>query len=73
MAERRVSYQRQEQAAGSRAAGKRCLICNHTFWADPLVWLYTAEGAPPRYAHVHHGGDISPPEFAAPLATEGVS
>lgn len=68
MAERRVTYRRKEQAAGSRASGQRCLICNQTFWAQPLVWLYVAEGAPLRYAHIHHDGDFSPPEVNASSA-----
>jgi hypothetical protein len=62
---RRVTYRRQQQTAGSRAGGQRCLVCDRTFWAAPLVWVYTAEGAPLRYAHIHHDGDFSPPEFGA--------
>jgi hypothetical protein len=77
MEETRVTYRRTEQAAGSRAEGLSCLICGRTFWAQPLVWTYVAEaecggappgrlpGAPLRYAHVHHDGEISPLEFAA--------
>jgi hypothetical protein len=65
MEQTRVTYRRKEQAAGSRAEGQRCLICGQTFWAQPLVWTYVAEGAPLRYAHVLHEGEISPLEFAA--------
>ena len=65
MAEERATYRRKEQAAGSRAAGQRCLICGQTFWAQPLVWTYAAEGAPLRYGHIHHNGRFSPEEFAA--------
>jgi hypothetical protein len=65
MAEERVTYRRGEQAAGSRAAGQRCLICGQTFWAQPLVWSYTAADAPIRYGHIHHNGKFSPEEFAA--------
>jgi hypothetical protein len=67
----RVTYIRGDQAAGSRAAGKRCLICNRTFWAQALVWTYAADGAPLRYAHVSHDGELSPPEFAAEPEAEG--
>jgi hypothetical protein len=72
MAERTVTYRRGEQAAGSRTGGVRCLICGQTFWAQPLVWTYTAEGAPLRYAHIHHEGEMSPPEVTATVeAQEG--
>lgn len=70
MAERTVTYRRGEQAAGSRAAGLRCLICRRTFWAQPLVWTYSAEGRPVRYAHIHHEGEMSPPEIVALVEEE---
>jgi hypothetical protein len=76
MEETRVTYRRTEQAAGSRAEGLSCLICGRTFWAQPLVWTYVAEadgrlpGAPLRYAHIHHEGEISPPEVAASSTVE---
>lgn len=63
-----MTYRRGEQAAGSRAAGLRCIICRKTFWVQPLVWTYTSEaGGPLRYAHVHHEGDMSPLEVSAPI------
>jgi hypothetical protein len=70
MPETRVTYRRQEQAAGSRAEGLSCLICGRTFWAQLLVWTYAAEGAPLRYAHIHHEGEMSPPEFEASPTVE---
>lgn len=67
---RRVTYRRGAQAAGSRAGEQRCLICNQTFWAQPLVWTYTAEGAPLRYAHITHEGEFSPREFTVAIQRE---
>jgi hypothetical protein len=70
MAERSITYHRGEQAAGSRAGGLRCLICHQMFWAQPLVWTYTADGAPLQYAHIHHDGEMSPLEVTAPVEGE---
>jgi hypothetical protein len=41
------------------------------FWAQPLVWTYVADGAPLRYAHIHHEGEFSPEEVEAPGEAAG--